>query len=95
MDPKPLSPIQIEQALADLDRQRLALLTGYVPEVEAARRLKVSRQALFKRPDRVKRDLGGIKTPAGWMYREDKLTSGFTPNRAPQGVRPTSLPFLV
>ncbi|MCK7518043.1 MAG: hypothetical protein MZV64_10165 [Ignavibacteriales bacterium] len=32
MDTKPLSPIQIERQLSELDRQKQTLLTGYLPE---------------------------------------------------------------
>lgn len=65
----------VEQRLAELAREREQVLTGYVPEVEAARRLNTSRQALHKRHDRFKREIGGVRSSEGWFYREDKLAA--------------------
>ena len=94
MDTKPLSPIQIERQLSELDRQKQTLLTGYLPEPEVSRRLGVSRQAMFKRPETIKRDMGGIKTPDGWWYREAALTNyNPRPGRRPKDPGKSS-PFL-
>ncbi|MEA1050492.1 hypothetical protein U5801_11820 [Lamprobacter modestohalophilus] len=70
---KVLPQAQVEQRLAELAHEREQVLQGYVPEVEAARKLGTSRQALHKRPDRFKREIGGARSPDGWFYRVDKL----------------------
>jgi hypothetical protein len=63
----------VERRLAELANDREQVLAGYIPEAEAARRLKTSRQALFKRPPHFKREIGGARGPQGWVYRHDKL----------------------
>ncbi len=68
-----LSQAHVEQRLAELTREREHVLHGYIPEVDAARRLNTSRQALFKRSERFKREIGGARSPEGWFYRVDKL----------------------
>ena len=65
----------VEQRLAELVAERERVLAGYIPEVEAARRLDTSRQALFKRTDAFKRQIGGARGPEGWVYREDRLAA--------------------
>ena len=53
---------EIEQALA-----------AYVGQGEVAKRLGISRAAMAKRPDWVKREMGGILTPNGWLFDPAKL----------------------
>lgn len=80
-----LSPFEVERNVSALCRERDDLLTGYVTEAETARRLGISRQAMFKRSETIKREMGGIKAPDGWWYPET-LPSSY--QRRP-GRRPT------
>ncbi len=64
------SPFEVERDVSALCRERDELLTGYITEAETARRLGISRQAMFKRSETIKREMGGIKAPDGWWYPE-------------------------
>jgi hypothetical protein len=75
METKPLSLYEIERRVGELRREIQSLLTGFLPEPEVSRRLGMTRQAMFKRPETIKRDMGGIKTPDGWWYREASLSN--------------------
>ena len=50
-----------------------AHLAGCLTEAEAGRRIGVSRQAMNQKSAVVKRQMGGIKTPAGWLYDPEFL----------------------
>ena len=94
METKPLSPYQLERRLGELHREKEALLDGYLPEPEVSRRLGITRQAMFKRSETVKRDMGGVRAPDGWWYREDALSSyNPRPGRRPKDPGKSS-PFV-
>lgn len=92
----PLSLPQIERRLAELYRERDALLEGFVPESEVGRRLGITRQAMHKRSEVSKREMGGVRTPDGWWYREDTLAKHdirLRPGRRPKASAGKSAPF--
>lgn len=71
------SPLQIEAALA-----------GRVDVTTVADLLGVTKQAIYKRPDWIKREMGGIKTPIGWLFDAEQVKHYQTlPGRPAEGRR--------
>ena len=62
-------------------------LSDCLCEADAARCLGVSRQAVHQKPDWIKRQMGGIKTPAGWLFLPELLAA-----YRPQSGRPRRNP---
>lgn len=78
----PLTPMQLESALAGL--------IGYAA---AADLLGITKQAVSKRADWIKREMGGIKTPLGWLFDPQKVRQ-YEPSRGrPAEVRRQTAPF--
>lgn len=63
----------MSQLTEDQVRQIEAQLSACLPAVELARRFGITRQALNRKPDHVKHAMGGIKTPAGWVFQLDRV----------------------
>jgi hypothetical protein len=57
-----MNPAALERALQD-----------YVSESQAAALLGVTRQAVNKKPDQIKRRMGGIPGPGGWLFHRETL----------------------
>ncbi|NCC40377.1 MAG: hypothetical protein EOM21_13145 [Gammaproteobacteria bacterium] len=68
-------------------------LTGYVDYVAVAKLLGVTRQAIFKRSDRVKREMGGVRTPLGWLFDPEQVRQ-YERQQGRSGGRPAG-PFLM
>ena len=76
------SPLQIEAALA-----------GRVDVTTVADLLGVTKQAIYKRPDWIKREMGGIKTPIGWLFDVEQVKHyQIYPGRPSEG-RQSPAPF--
>ncbi len=74
---------EIEQALA-----------VYVGQGEVAKRLGISRAAMAKRPDWVKREMGGILTPNGWLFDPAKLAGHDALRGRPSEERKQAAPVV-
>lgn len=82
VEKKKPTPLQIEAALA-----------GRIDVIAVAELLGVTKQAVYKRPDWIKREMGGIKTPIGWLFDAEQVMQYHPPRgRPPEGRRPPS-PF--
>ncbi len=79
---KPIAAGQIESAL-----------TGYVDYTTVAELLGVTRQAIFKRSDRVKREMGGVRTPLGWLFDPERVRQ-YERQQGRLGGRPAGPLFL-
>jgi len=67
-----MNPSTLERALQD-----------YVTVTEAAALLGISRQGLHKKTDEMKRSLGGIPGPGGWLFHRQTLLEDPRCSRAP------------
>jgi hypothetical protein len=67
-----MNPSALERALQD-----------YVTESDAAALLQITRQALHKKADHVKRRMSGIPSPCGWLFHRDTLLQDPRCARAP------------
>ena len=70
-----------------------AALAGFLSYDLAADLLGVTKQAVYKRPDWVKREMGGVKTPLGWLFDPDQVKQ-YEPTRGrPTEERRQAAPF--
>lgn len=74
---------EVEQALA-----------GYIGQGDVAKRLGISRAAMAKRPDWVKREMGGIFTPCGWLFDPTTLSGHDALRGRPSEARKQAAPVV-